>query len=175
MNPLTKFVLLFSIMILGCPADLKTKEVVNKKIKGTSIEIIEDCLNFTYTENHAIAFGMFQSVERKWRMPLIFALPIGTTLFLFFIIWRSRKFSFRLLLPLFIILSGAYGNIIDRAIHGYVTDFIHIHYQYQHSFYAFNIADILVNLGLILILLQYRDFGKLLDQVYQKNHQIGLS
>ena len=51
------------------------------------------------------------------------------------------------------ILAGALGNILDRAINGFVIDFIYIHYK---DFYwpAFNFADIYISIGVLIILLQ---------------------
>jgi signal peptidase II len=155
-------------MISGCSADLKTKDIINTELKDQSISVINNFLNLTYVENHAIAFGMFSKVERSIRMPLIFALPILTTLFCFFLIWKIRHSKFRLLLPIFITLGGAYGNIIDRAMNGFVTDFLHLHYFQKYNFYVFNVADVLVNIGLILLLFQYKEFNKLLNNAFDK-------
>jgi signal peptidase II len=56
------------------------------------------------------------------------------------------------LIALSLILSGAIGNLIDRAVFGFVIDFINLHYQ---DFYwpVFNVADTAITLGVILLLL----------------------
>lgn len=153
-------------MISGCTADLKSKKIINLDLKEQSVSVINNFFNLTYVENHAIAFGLFNNVSRNIRMPIIFALPILTTLLCFFIIWKLRKNKFRLLLPFFIIIGGAYGNIIDRAMNGYVTDFLHLHYFHKYNFYVFNVADVLVNIGLILILFQYKEFHNIIDKTF---------
>ena len=163
-----KFLLLSSLMISGCSIDLKTKEIVNEEIKSQSITVIENFFNFTYVENHAIAFGMLENLDAKFRMPIIFILPLLATFLCFYFVWKIRKTKFSLLLPFFLILGGAYGNILDRAMNGYVTDFIHLHYFHDYNFYVFNIADVLVNAGFILLLLQYKSFNKLLDETFPK-------
>jgi len=164
---LIKYIILFSFLISGCTFDLKTKDMVNTQIKDQSIPVIENYLNFTYVENHAIAFGMFNSLERKYRMPLIFFLPLMTTLFGFYLIWRLRDAKFSILLPIFLIIGGAYGNIVDRAMNGYVTDFLHVHYFHKYNFYVFNVADVLVNIGVILLLFQFKEFNRLLTIVFE--------
>ena len=164
---LIKYIVLFSFLITGCTFDLKTKDIVNTKIKDQSIPVIENYLNFTYVENHAIAFGMFKGLERKYRMPLIFFLPFMTTLFGFYLAWRLRDAKFSILLPIFLIIGGAYGNIVDRAMNGYVTDFLHVHYFHKYNFYVFNVADVLVNIGVILLLLQFKEFNRLLTLVFE--------
>ena len=56
-----------------------------------------------------------------------------------------------LAIALALVLSGAVGNVIDRIEHGYVVDFIHVHWQ-QAYFPAFNIADSAITIGAILLL-----------------------
>ena len=53
---------------------------------------------------------------------------------------------------LFIIISGALSNIIDRIINGYVIDFIYIHIS---NFYwpAFNFADIYISIGILMVII----------------------
>ena len=50
-----------------------------------------------------------------------------------------------------LVLGGALGNFYDRLIYFAVPDFIDIHYQSFHWF-TFNIADIFITLGIMMIL-----------------------
>ena len=54
---------------------------------------------------------------------------------------------------LLIIIAGALSNIFDRAMNGYVIDFIYLHYK---DFYwpAFNFADIYISIGVFIVVLQ---------------------
>lgn len=56
-----------------------------------------------------------------------------------------------LAIALALVLSGAVGNVIDRIEHGYVVDFIHVHWQ-QAYFPAFNIADAAITVGAIFLI-----------------------
>ena len=61
---------------------------------------------------------------------------------------------------LLIIIAGALSNIFDRAMNGYVIDFIYLHYR---DFYwpAFNFADIYISIGVFIVVLQLlKDFHK---------------
>ena len=51
-----------------------------------------------------------------------------------------------------LIVGGALGNVIDRVLHGYVIDFIRVHYD-EHYFPAFNVADSAITIGAVLIVL----------------------
>ena len=160
-----KYVVLLAFMISGCSVDLKTKDLIKDNLYQQSVVVIDNVLSLNYVENHAIAFGTFKNLNRNLRMTLSFGLPVLATLLAFFFIWKIRKNEFRFLLPIFIILGGAMGNILDRMMNGFVTDFLHI----NHFAYVFNFADVLVNIGLGLILIQYKSFNKMMDQAFAKN------
>jgi signal peptidase II len=51
-----------------------------------------------------------------------------------------------------LILGGAIGNVIDRLVHGYVVDFISLHYR-GWTFPAFNVADSAITIGAGLLIL----------------------
>lgn len=50
-----------------------------------------------------------------------------------------------------IIIGGALGNFYDRIVFNAVPDFIDIHYKNFHWF-TFNLADIFITLGIILLI-----------------------
>jgi signal peptidase II len=51
------------------------------------------------------------------------------------------------------IVGGAVGNIIDRLLHGYVVDFISVHYD-RWFFPAFNVADSAITIGAVMLLIE---------------------
>lgn len=69
-------------------------------------------------------------------------------------IWLTRLDSKQrwLACALALILGGALGNVMDRLIFGYVVDFIDIYYQAWH-WPAFNIADIGISIGAVMLLI----------------------
>ena len=70
---------------------------------------------------------------------------------LLFWIKRSMRHKNHLeTLALMLIFSGALGNIIDRIDHGYVIDFISLHYDNWY-FPTFNIADSIITLGTLCL------------------------
>lgn len=167
-----KYLILISFMISGCSADLKTKEIAKTNLKGNATVLIENIFDLRYVENHAIAFGFLGSIKKNIRIPLIFLLTISTTMFAFLLIWKIKSKKFRLLLPFFIMIGGAYGNILDRMFNGFVTDFFHVHYFYEYNFPVFNVADVLVNIGLFLILIQWTDFKPIFDNMFKKQDEL---
>jgi signal peptidase II len=71
--------------------------------------------------------------------------------FLLHWMWRTPRSQRVLGAGLALVLGGALGNLYDRTVHGYVVDFISLHWA-NHYFPAFNIADCAITLGTILLL-----------------------
>jgi signal peptidase II len=71
-----------------------------------------------------------------------------------FIIWMLRKHPTQRLFcfAVTMIMGGAVGNVVDRLLHGYVVDFIQVHYGGWY-FPAFNLADSAITLGAICLIL----------------------
>jgi signal peptidase II len=72
-----------------------------------------------------------------------------------FIVWMLRRHGDQRLFgwALALILGGAVGNVIDRLLHGYVVDFIQVHWNHRWYFPAFNIADSAITVGAGLLIL----------------------
>ena len=165
-NSLMRFLILIIILVSGCSLDLKTKDMAKIALKEHSVSVISNYFDLRYVENNAIAFGLLEDISKNIRIPLIFLLTISATFLGFYMIWRMRRLKFRFLLPFFIIIGGAYGNIIDRLLNGNVTDFFLLHYYTRYYFYVFNVADVLVNIGVILIILQWKDFKRVFNEIF---------
>jgi len=67
------------------------------------------------------------------------------------LLWRSRN-QYLFCAALMAILGGAIGNLIDRVQHGHVVDFLLFYWQQWH-FPAFNIADVSITVGAVLLIL----------------------
>ena len=57
------------------------------------------------------------------------------------------------------VLGGAIGNLIDRAKDGYVLDFVDAYWKGWH-FWAFNVADAAITVGVIFMILDILGLGK---------------
>ena len=70
------------------------------------------------------------------------------------IVWMLRQHGAQRLFgwALALILGGALGNVIDRLLHGYVVDFIQVHWGGWY-FPSFNVADSAISVGAALLIL----------------------
>ena len=107
--------------------------------------------DITLVFNRGSAFG-FLSDAGGWQRPLLIILPLVVSLFLVVIIKRLKPNRRQEGIALALILGGAVGNLFDRIFRGEVIDFLLFYYQ-GWSFPVFNIADIAINIGAALLIL----------------------
>ena len=119
---------------------------LDKKFLGAEI-YSSKFLNISLIWNEGVAFGLF-AFDDKFFYNLITGFIIIVILILFYFVIKTRgieRYSF------LIILGGANGNVFDRFFYSAVPDFIDIHY-YNFHWFIFNVADIFVTLGVILLI-----------------------
>ncbi|WP_250673327.1 signal peptidase II [Paraclostridium ghonii] len=107
-----------------------------------SIPIIENIFHLTYVENRGAAFGMFQNNQIIFVVVALFACVFGL-----YYLYKNRV---NLLgkSAIILIISGAIGNLIDRLRLGFVVDYFDFRIIWD---YVFNIADVFVVIGTILL------------------------
>ena len=132
------------IIVLGIILDRLTKNyAINNLIENPYSGTL---FNFTYLENRGAAFGILQD---KRIFFIILTLAIVFALIYYFL--KNYKTNPKVLnIALAMIISGAIGNFYDRLFQGYVVDFIEFAFV---NFPVFNIADIFVTIGSILLII----------------------
>lgn len=140
--------LLIILIIVGL--DQFTKVWALNNLKGRdSIVIIDDFLEFTYVENRGAAFGILQNST----LALTIVSFIVSLFIAYYLFKYKNVFTKSINLALILILSGAIGNLIDRWFRTYVIDFISVKFWGYYDFPVFNIADIAVTCGAILLMI----------------------
>ena len=99
--------------------------------------------------NRGVSYGLFQQESGLGRWLLV-ALSLAAALGLG--IWMRRAGSRLLAVALGLIVGGALGNAVDRAVYGAVFDFVHLHAG-GWSWYVFNVADAAIVAGVIGLIL----------------------
>jgi len=152
---LLKYALLAFVLVGGCNTDLVTKQLATERLEGgEKVEVVSGFLDLRYTENDASAFSLLSSVDPDIRFPILVAGPLLTSLIVAVLLVIKRRRAARELLPFALILAGGLGNLIDRLRFGHVVDFIHFHVRDSFSWPIFNVADVLIVIGIGLLLLQ---------------------
>lgn len=114
--------------------------------KAACYEAIPGFFKLSLYYNTGAAFS-FLSHETGWQIYLFAVLAIVMGIWLIRGIWRGH-FVGIMSMSAALILGGAIGNLIDRCLYGYVTDFLVFYYQ-QYTFPAFNVADSCITLGVL--------------------------
>jgi len=142
------FILLSIFIIIS---DQVTKNIINLNYKSfTNNDFI--IFRFDYVKNYGAAFNLLNGNR-------IFLSILSTSIsiiLLYFILNNKKKSNIELLSYSFI-LGGTIGNGIDRVIKGYVIDFINLNFI---NFPVFNIADISINIGLLLIIYGFIKYNR---------------
>ncbi len=130
--------------------DLVSKRLVlaNEALLRGRVEVLGDFLRFIYVRNPGSAMGLFP-VGRVF----LVTVSLAATVFLVYL-YRTSAPELRLRkAAMAAILGGALGNLIDRIFYnGLVVDFIDVGLG-ASRFYTFNIADVGVSIGGVLLFL----------------------
>ena len=129
--------------------DRITKIAIIKHQTNNQGIVVNDYLNFELIWNTGISFGLF-SQNANMYYHLTSFLVFTVIVFLIYLIIKAF-FIEKILYSL--ILGGALGNLYDRLIYFAVPDFIDLHINDFHWF-TFNIADIFITIGIILIIIK---------------------
>ncbi len=138
---------------------------------GSSVNVIDKVFQLTYIENPGIAFG----IEFGGK-PLRAIITLVATIMIIYLIYKNRNKGLFVRLAYAFVLGGALGNLINRMfdgliygtdsfLYGNVVDFFHIPGPVVHllgrTFYSwpvFNIADISVTIGFLMLIFGYNKF-----------------
>lgn len=112
-----------------------------------------------HVSNTGVAFGLFQGQGTIFS---ILAVIVSAAIIYYFPQVPSSDLALRLAMGLQ--LGGAVGNLIDRLVQGYVTDFISV-----GTFPVFNIADSSITIGVFVLIL-----GVWIQEQREKQHQVQL-
>ena len=130
--------------------DQFTKTLILGAFKLGDVHTVTSFFDIVRAHNTGAAFSFLAGASgwQRW-----FFIGLGTAAAIF-IVWMLRSHGGQRLFgwALALILGGALGNVIDRLIHGYVVDFVQVHYA-GRFFPAFNVADSAISVGAACLIL----------------------
>jgi signal peptidase II len=124
-----------------------------------SREVIPGFLDLTRVHNTGAAFGMLNSVEFPFKtvvLSIVAAVALGGVAWYAAMVPLTDRMA---RIGIAGVLGGAIGNLIDRASTGYVLDFVDAYYGGWH-FWAFNVADAAITVGVIFMILDILGLGR---------------
>jgi signal peptidase II len=139
--------------------DQVTKALVRSRVPlHDSVTIVPGLVDFTHVRNTGAAFGFLNLVDFPFKTV---ALAVIATVALIGVGLYALSLSHHQLLArvgLAMIIGGAAGNLIDRVVAGSVVDFVDVYWRTWH-FWAFNVADSAITIGVTLMILDMLRVG----------------
>ena len=141
----TNYIFAIGLILVILLVDFYTKYIVRNDVRFIKgVPIIPNLLSLIYVKNEGAAFSMLSG----YRIALIIISSLAIILGIYAItrLYRNNKIIF---LAVSMVIAGGIGNLIDRIFFGFVTDMISL------SFFppVFNVADISVTLGCIILII----------------------
>ncbi len=147
--------LLFVVaFVLGALLDLGTKHLAFEALTtpGASAPVTS-FFAITLATNEGASFGLLRG-----RQELFLAVAIAAMAGLPYFVHSAPRRAVAVPIIVGLILSGVLGNLWDRALHGHVRDFLDLHTPAGTRWPTFNVADISITGGaIVLVLLHGRD------------------
>lgn len=134
-------------------ADQATKMVVRATLtlRG-STTIVPGFLDLTHVRNTGAAFGILNEADFPFKTQILVGVAIVALVSIGIYATQLPAHQRVARLGLALVLGGAVGNLIDRATTGYVLDFVDVYWR-NHHFWAFNVADSAITIGVTAIIL----------------------
>jgi len=137
------------IALLIIVLDQFTKVLILGNFQLGDSRFVTSFFNVVRVHNTGAAFS-FLAGAAGWQRWFFVGLGLAATVFITVMLKRhGQQTLFATALTL--ILGGALGNVIDRLLHGYVVDFIQVHYGGWY-FPSFNVADSAITVGAVLLI-----------------------
>jgi signal peptidase II len=139
--------------------DQMVKAIVRREIAlNESITVIPGFFDLTRVHNTGTAFGFMNATDFPFKTVILACVAIGAlaALAMYAATLPANQWLARIGLAL--ILGGAAGNLIDRITEGYVVDFVDLYWSGWH-FWAFNVADASITIGVALMILDLLGAG----------------
>jgi signal peptidase II len=145
--------------ILVVVVDQLTKALVRTKVPlYSSVTIVPGFLNLTHVLNTGAAFGIFNASDFPFKTVVIAVIATVALIFVGLYAARMGHHQFVARLGLALIIGGAAGNLLDRIVAGSVVDFVDVYWQ-THHFWAFNVADSAITVGVVVMILDMLGTG----------------
>ena len=147
MLPLSRVLLIGALALIVYTADRLTKSWVVANIPlGEARDVVDGWVRIANVRNTGAAFGLLP--ERTSVLSILSVVAVLVILYYYRgIAARSAPIAATLGMQ----LGGAAGNLVDRMGQGYVTDFVDVGIPNGWRFWAFNVADSSIVVGIILV------------------------
>ncbi|MFM1877295.1 MAG: signal peptidase [Bacteroidota bacterium] len=147
--------LILLLILVNVSCDQWSKHVLEQRVaKGSYTELLGPSFILTHVTNTGAFLGLGQDWNIWTKRVFLHGLPLALLFYLVFRLLFQTEWKGWLVVGFSFILGGGIGNIIDRLRYGAVLDFFQLRLGPVHTG-IFNLADVSVSLGIILVLMGY--------------------
>lgn len=141
------------LIVANIVVDQVSKVIVRANIATNEIiRVIGDTFIMTKVQNKGAFLGMGSDLNDTLRLLLLLILPIVVLCFVVYYIITNKSLDRLSLIGFCCIVGGGIANVYDRIAYGSVTDFFHIDLGGVFRTGIFNVADMSVTFGMIMLL-----------------------
>jgi len=156
---------IFLLIAFNIAIDQISKIIVRANISPRErINVIGDTFLMMNVENTGAFLGMGSDMNPTLKLIFLLVLPVGVLGYLVYYIISNKSLDRLSLVALCCIAGGGIANVFDRIAFGSVTDFFYIHLTDLLRTGIFNVADMSVTFGMIVLLFS-SFFGKTKKQI----------
>lgn len=142
------------LIVANIAIDQISKFIVRAKIATNEvIELIGDTFIMTKVENSGAFLGMGSELSPTLKWILLLILPVIVLGGVLYYIITNKTLDRLSLIAFCCIVGGGIANVFDRFMYGSVTDFFHIDLGGVFRTGIFNVADMSVSFGMILLVI----------------------
>jgi len=121
---------------------------------GGRMALVDGYLDLAYVRNPGAAWGFLARSQVSFRQPFFVGISLLAMGFILYLFLRLEPGQRLLLLALALVMGGAVGNFVDRLRFRYVIDFIELHLRHRHRWPTFNVADMAITVGVVLLFVE---------------------
>ena len=154
LNSRVRYILITLIVLLSISLDQISKIWVRDNFESYSEKsIIGDVFTLIKVENTGAFLGMGSELSEIPRILLLIILPVIVLISITLYTYIDKSLDKLSIIGFSLIIGGGIANIFDRIVFGSVTDFLYINLGGIFKTGIFNIADLSVTTGMIIILI----------------------
>lgn len=145
--------LLSAVVLSGTVLDQVTKHFANVHLRSRGlVSVIDGFVELRYARNPGAFFSLGAELPPDLRRVLLVGASLAASALILRLYTRIEENERVLGWALMLLLAGAVGNLIDRALEGEVVDFLHVYWRGVFDWATFNVADIFITMGLALLI-----------------------
>lgn len=141
------------LIVFNIAIDQISKVLVRTNFKYGEIKsLIGDKFIMQYVENKGAFLGMGSDMNDSLKMIFLLILPTIVLGYVIYYIIKTKELDRWSLIAFCCIIGGGIANVFDRIVYGQVTDFFFINLGGVFKTGIFNVADLSVTTGMIILL-----------------------